>query len=689
MKSKSGVNEPENRVTASAVTSIVCLSDEKILVGMRNGDVLSIQSTSPGQFRPDSLNIRTSYFGLFPSYVFTGIPLDGAESVLVCNDAGLAIIKEPRWKPGPSSFEQIFRVWPTDASDRGMPSPTINSVASLHQIPDYDENTLVMISGSRILVTQLRCDAVPVPWYIPVSGAPKGLLYSERLKALVTVVVKNGLASLHFLDPTTGADLSRPVKKVKDQAGERQVDIDYIAYMGHPDIKVVSLLTWRYKQNDKLYEWFVILTMCGERTVRILVVSAEEEEPTANTGSPRRIRFWTQFDRKVKDAKIRAAATDDSGIFFSFEKSIEYFVIEDKKFKEIMRYDTQSPAIHLEVVDGRLHALTSHHSLVIFDYSSRSAIESNRMQPVHRDDTARNGLYAMDVSSVVGGLKDHEHFNLVSDPMCSVYGLWSPDTRFDSANFRLTFQAELTATTRRFGRGRTRPHWTRGQPRYGRLRATARGLPDTASDSDDDNKDKGKGKEKEKRMDKRKANEREKDEKENILGLALDGSLTQFSILDENEWRLLKYIQNLAMSCKEICVITREKSAAYRNNNKTYNSLYHKNSNNSMIMDDENEDDLILFDTAYSAGPKHMHVDGDILQRCLDNRALERIFPSGSEKLGKLRELIGEVLIFADGDGDGDSDGGENEAGKGNEVDEVRVYEFAYALLEYYLAPAL
>jgi hypothetical protein len=634
-----------------------------------------MQPISPGQFRPDSLNIRTSYFGLSPSYVFTGIPLDGAESILVCNDAGLAIIKEPCRTSGPSSFEKIFRVWPIDASDRSVSPPTINSVASLHQIPDYDENTLVMIAGSRILITQLRCDAGPVPWYIPVGGAPKGLLYSERLKALVTVVVKNGLASLHFFDPTTGTDLSRPVKKAKDQGGERQVDVDYIAYMGHPDIKVVSLLTWRYKQNDKLYEWFVILTMCGDRTARILVVSAEEEGQTTTIGSPRRIRFWTQFDRKVKDAKIRAAATDDSGIFFSFEKSIEYFVIEDKKFKETMRYDTQSPAIHLEVVDGRLHALTSHHSLTIFDYSSRSAIESNRMQPVHRDDTARNGLYAMDVSSVVGGLKDHEHFNLVSDPMCSVYGLWSPDTRFDSASFRLSFQAELTASTRRFGRGRTWPHWTREQPRYGRLRASTRGLLDITTGSDDGNKDK------------RKAKGQERDEKENILGLALDGSLTQFSILDENEWRLLKYIQNLAMSCKEICVITREESAAYYHNN-VYNS-----NRNSMLIDTEDEDDLILFDTAYSAGPKHMHVDGDILQKCLDNSALERIFPSGSDRLGKLRELIGEVLIFADADGDGDGDsdgdGGANKDENETEVDEVRVYECAYALLEYYLAPAL
>ncbi|KAI0394367.1 hypothetical protein F5Y17DRAFT_428117 [Xylariaceae sp. FL0594] len=735
---KSGESESDNDRAISAVTSIVCLDDDKVLVGLRNGEVLSIQSTCPGEFQLDSLHISTNFLGSSPSYVYAGIPLDEAPSVLVCNDAGLAIIKHPGGKPGSGRFEQIFRVWPIDASDRSVKSPTIHSVASLRHVPDFDHDTLVMVSGSRILLTQLRGHVGPVPWYIPVGGTPKGLLYAERLNALVTTVTKNGVLSLHFLDPDTGADLSRPVIRESNKDGSwHYSDVDYIAKMGVPGDKVASLVRWNYKEDVNIYEWFVLVTTRGEQPGHTLLISTKHDKADPVTGQPRRIRFWTQFASKMKEAKMFAAAPTDAGIFLSSDKAIEYRVIERNKLQIVQSYSMPSPAIHLDVVEGCLNALTSHHSLVRLDYSSKSAVDSQTMELIHTDDTARHGLYSIDLSSMVRGLGDQEHLALVSDPMCRVYGLWSPGPKFESASFRLTFQAGLKASMRRFVRGRTRPQWTRDQPYYGRLRrAGGRDRSPTAattvssSGEDSDNRTDG-----EKKM------RKERVENESVLGLALDGSLTQFSILDEDEWRLFKFIQNPAMSSKEICVVTRNESssaAAFSNrnvgNNNTQSSQNYFDSlsledakdtdiDMDMAMDTdmdmdlnvnvntdadqqqnvlgeeedekekeeedvygyETEDEAVLFETQFSAGPEHMHVDGDVLHRILtaaDGGALERLIPRGTRRFRQLRELLDKVLVF---EGEGEREGGEGGGG----VDEDRVYEVTYALLEYFVAPAV
>jgi hypothetical protein len=70
-----------------------------------------------------------------------------------------------------------------------------------------------------------------------------------------------------------------------------------------------------------------------------------------------------------------------------------------------------------------------------------------------------------------------------------------------------------------------------------------------------------------------------------------------------------------------------------------------------------------------------MHVDGDVLGRCLERRALERVVV-GEEHVARLRELLGEL------------DGGRHTAGWA-EGEDKRYFGLAYEVLEYYLSPAL
>ncbi|KAI1127182.1 mono-functional DNA-alkylating methyl methanesulfonate N-term-domain-containing protein [Nemania abortiva] len=602
-----GEGEDIDSMAINAVTSITCHGDQ-IMVGMRNGNVHTIRSVGGSQLGEDFTVARTNHFGVSPSRVSAGMMFDTGPSTLVCNDAGLAIMKESDGKRRLDRFEQIFRVWLTDANEPHLSSPTINSVARLQDIQDYGDSTWVMVAGAHILITELQPDPGPVPRYIPTRGTPFGVLYSERLEALATIVIKKGIPSLHFFDPITGADLSHPTRRISDQGDERHVDVDYISSLGKPNTKITSLLNWRYKSKGNTYEWFVILAREGDNVGRISVVSAEQEAVVTHTGTVRRIRFWTQF-KKTRDGYPRAGATDADGLFLNVGKTVEYHVIEDKRFKAAMKYDLPSPATSLEAVDGHLHVLTAHHSLVILDYKSDAAIHSQRMVQIYTDEFPRNGLHSINMKSFIG-IGERQQLILMSNLTCSVYGLWSLGPSSNTSNLQSIFRANLTRSIKKFVHGHTRPRWTKDEPRYGRIQS----LPD----------------------------------RHDILGLAVDGSLLQFSILPEDAWRLLRYIQILAVTSEESRLVP----TGY-------------DSTRSLELDASSTDKI------------EMHVDGDILQRCLETQALERI-ASTTEQLTQLQELLRAL------------DPGTEEGNNSQVPDETpTAYEYAYSILEYYLSSAL
>ncbi|KAJ8127393.1 hypothetical protein O1611_g6242 [Lasiodiplodia mahajangana] len=597
--------EDIDSMAINAVTSIICHGDRKIMVGMRNGDVLTVSPKHDFQSVEEFTVTRMNHFGVSPSRVSTGMVLKTGPSTFVCNDAGLAIMKEPDGKRQPGCFEEIFRVWLTDASEPKSPSPTINSVEKINEIPDFSDSTWAMVAGSHVLIVEIQPDPGPVPRHIPTGGTPLGILYSERLGALVTVIVKRGVPSLHFLDSMTGADLSYPTRRVSDQDDEQYVNVDYITCLGKPDLQVASLLNWRYKNKGNLYEWFVILARSGDNQGRLLVVSAEQETATY-PGGQRRIRFWTHVSKKIKDGSPRSGTTDEGGLFLNFDKTLEYHVIEDKKFRTAMKYHLPSPATCLEVVDGHLHALTTHHSLVILDYTSDAALKSQRMVQIYTDEFARSGLHSVNVGSFMG-IGERQQLVLMSNLMCSVYGLWSPGPSSNASNLQSIFRASLMRSIKKFVHGHTRPRWTRDHLRYGNIQS---------------------------RLD-----------RHDILGLAVDGSLSQFSILPEDVWRLLRYIQVLAIKSKDNYLIP----------------LGYDSTGNLQL--DTNS-------------ITKMHINGDMLQRCLETKALERIV-STPEQLARLQELLTAFGL------------GTDKASSPMPNETLTVYEYTYSILEHYLSPAL
>ncbi|KAI1172716.1 hypothetical protein F4777DRAFT_581671 [Nemania sp. FL0916] len=600
----------DDDMAINAVTSIITHSSEKILVGMRNGDVHTVRIKQDSSPEEQLVITRSNHFGVSPSHVFPGTIANGVRSTLVCNDTGLAIMNERDRKSNYEDYEEIFRVWLTDANEPHAPSPTVNSIASLREIPGYGASTWAMVAGSRILLTEVRpMQPGPVPRYIRTGGTPLQILYSQRLEALVTVVVKSGVPSLHFLDPVTGADLSHPVR----QNDGVDMDVDYITNLGYSNIKITSLLHWWYK--DK-HEWFVILARFKEDQGRLLIVLADEERAVPKRGLPRRIRFWTQFYRKIKNGSARCGTTDSNGLFLNFDKTLEYHVIEDKKFTTAMTYDLPSPATSLEVVGGYLHVLTAHHSLIILDYTSADAIKSHRMVQKFTDQLARNSVHSVNLGPFLG-MKESQKLVLMSNLMCGVYGLWSPGLNFNTASLRSIFKANLSASILKFVHGRTRPRWTRVRPRYQNLPSRL-DMPD-------------------------------------ILGLAIDGSVVQFSLLEQHVWKLLDYIQQLARATGGSKLVP-----VGRSSNPCAN-------------------DAGVLAVPNAGNNVGKHIDGDILLRCLQRRALEQLV-STPDQMAQLQQLLA-VLDSSNSD-------------SGTEDDPIPIetglaFEYAYSIIEHHVAPAL
>ncbi|KAI1083620.1 mono-functional DNA-alkylating methyl methanesulfonate N-term-domain-containing protein [Whalleya microplaca] len=595
-----------------ALTSIISSGEQSggvtLVAGTKNGDVLTIQLDSSYSA---SYEVSRDKYGMSPSSVFPGTMIEDSSSIFVCGDAEMAIMTKYVTDQQGGHFEELHRVWPTDVYDPGMPSPSINSVTTLHQqVPEYDQSTLVMIAGPRILITELQRRPKPVPRSLPVRGTPVKILYSQRLEALVTVISRNGLASLHFLDPTTGHDISHPLKiqREKGKPATTYYEVDYIDGLGFASAGVVSLSRWRYKSAGGYHaDWYVLSVRKEDDRGLLLIVSAEPENTPTETGMPRRIRFWTKF-KSVYGGPIRSVTTTEQGLFLCVGNHLQYNIIEQERFKVTKKYELPSPASWMQVVDGRLHVLTTKHSLIILDYKSDPAIESDQMVQLHTDDTCRSCLHSIEVGSFLSAER-HQSITMLSDPMCGVHGLWSPSE--DERPLKLVFRAELQASVRRFVRGNTRSPWNlfKNRPRYGCIQS---GPPGS-----------------------------------DILGLSIDGSLQSFALLSEDAWRLLRFIQNLAMASRAIYPYTSSSKAGD---------------------DDDFEPEV---------NPKlNMHVDGDILQRCLDKHVLEEVI-SEPQHVQRFRELLevldeGKALLSTQGTGR-----------------DALYYKLAYDILRYYLTPVL
>ena len=465
----------------------------------------------------------------------------------------------------PRRERKISQVFLTDALNPIIRQPPINSIARLRlNLSGGTDSGLLLISGSQILIAGLSSQPKTVPRHIPIRGSPSRLLYSHHLGCLVVSASVNGKCTLLFIDPETGEDLSCPIDKKNGSP------VDFVSGLGNFNERVFRLVEWSYVKGGKTWAFIIVCTSTG----RLLIISTQKGETVESKGSElifdqqygNKIRYWTLHKIRCGEP-VYSVAGFDEGLFYCSGDVLycETLDMAEKRFKRVAEYVLPSPALNMVFRDGRIYALTAAHSLEILKLDGEATADAAspngtglRIVRTHGDQVTRNTLHHKIISQ-----SSESPIDLVSDKACSVVGLWAThNTRADT--LETIFEAQLSCSILRFRTGRSRPTWDVTWQSGEGIDA----VPNSATYPE-------------------------------TLGLSIDGSLFNFTIIDFAAWKFLRFIINLAKQSRAVCEFT------------------------------YSQDALCLEPTME---PKTlMHVDGDILRRCLDNGSLEELLCIGQE----------------------------------------------------------
>lgn len=483
-----------------------------------------------------------------------------------------------------------------------MPSPPIHSI---HRIPQnlsgQDGHTsLLILAGSRLLLADFGPHIGNVPRPIPIQGTPTRIIFSQTLNCLVVAMIFDDRPTLLFVDPETGAIISVPTDKDRNR-------VEFISGLGHFGDRIFGLHEWLYKKDGKMFPFILVTTQGGE----LIIVSTEKLHPRSGEGESRQLRYWTRYKKRLP-GEIFSITGDAEGLIYCVDRTLHWEVLDlaERKLRPVKEFQLDSPATSLRVSKGKLFALTALHSLEVIDYQSA---EEGTMELIHGDQVSRRAVHMIEVGDPTDG-HGRWPLTLISDQGGFIAGLWIPLGQRDK-EFDVVFEGMLASSVRRFVRAHSRPPWLvdNTQRRYGTL-------PSTHDGSD-------------------------------IIGVSLDGSMRQFSLLGLELWRFLFTVQTLAQQKGAIASL------------------------NTLLTDNK----VDILDLDLQPSPKMMHIDGDLLKRCLKLRILERI--------------VGSDAIFAlfcdhlDAIGEGSYTTGFKNEGESKRRE--RYFELGYDIIKFLVAPAL
>ncbi|KAK7697896.1 hypothetical protein SLS64_013065 [Diaporthe eres] len=316
----------------------------------------------------------------------------------------------------------------------------------------------------------------------------------------------------------------------------------------------------------------------------------------------------------------------------TFHSELVYYRLDEgeKKLTQVSTTQLDSEAWKLSVLPDSPHtlALTRRDSLWVLEEAENAA---DGFEVRHVDPFAPHGLDMLEVAGdwpppPQSGLPSEPppSIVLIADQECGLNGLWIPWDSPDK-DCEVLFETDLPSTVRRLRLGRTLPPWSRearsrhGSKRFGLLAASA-----------------GDGE---------------------VLGMGIDGSLQHFTLLDFGAWRFLRFLQNVSESSAELYPFT-----------------------HMHFESDEAEQAFDVRPSATDRDTLERQVDGDLMQRILDRRALEGLVWSR-------REWAGYFMEYLDG-----VDGGRWTRFEGvvGEEERSRAYvRLAYEILEYFLVPII
>ncbi|EFY85329.1 thermotolerance protein [Metarhizium acridum CQMa 102] len=383
--------------------------------------------------------------------------------------------------------------------------------------------------------------------------------------------------------------------------------------------------------GDRIYglnEWLYVkdgktfaFLLVTTKEGRLLIVSVNKSESRTGDGGGKRLHYWTRY-KKVMAKPIYSIVGDNDGIIFCVDKTIHWDVLDltEKKLRPMKQYEVDSPVISLRVFNGKILALTTMHSLEVIDHR---AGEDGPMSLIHTDAISRTTTHMTDIGTDGwdSDVVGRWPITMLSDHRGGLVGVWIPWGQ-KGKEFQTIFEAILPTSVRRFTHARSRPLWLGSETRnrFGVVASSKEGSE--------------------------------------VFGVSLDGSLRHFTLINLELWRILSLVQILAQRSR----------------------LFKTMAGSPSDSDSTGSDDDV--DIEPRLHPKLMHIDGDLLYRCLENRLLEKLVGTADGL-----DLFCEYL---DGlDGGRWTDRFRDGIGNSEEEREAAYFNLGYDILNYVLAPAL
>ena len=532
-------------------------------------------------------NVIVEKSGQLPIKVHATGPL--TKDHLAFASFGNGLISVSGW---PEDGEQLdkgkFYVWPVDPCDQSRVAPPINSMCYVQNDPSRSAGSasVILVAETRIILAHVKTNSVPVPRHILVNGDPLRLIFSKAWNCLIVAAKEAGGLSLQFLDADTGEQLARPI--MKTEKGKQAVS--FLKYLGDPKDSITGLYEWILVKGSHTFAFIVVGTKLG----KLFIVGVEPDEGETTAKGNERLIYYTRFRKQEDESKTNDIHKAKSKSIFAITSNgctlmynsgdnlrVEHLYLNEKKLKLAFKpYCLDSVAMRLRVEGNKLFVLTLKSSLHVlripeYDPDNMPAEPTKSLSLLHEDDRSQTAFDMIDIGSTeLTNERGQFPIHMVSSTDGGLTGLSVP--RYpQERSLDTVFSGRLQCSIRRFVRAHSSPGWlgSAKERKYGTLPL---GQPDCA-----------------------------------IFGIALNGAMYHFTLLDRPLLAFLHYVQHtiLTRALPSQMPLTPE----FGGKNRTYKRF--------------NSRDVL---------------DGDILRRSLDHHLLVDEIKT-KQQLRKLCQLLDDL----------------------------------------------
>lgn len=517
----------------------------------------------------------------------------------------------------------IHQIWLSDASNPGLSQPAITAFTQLRQTTSPMSKlreSLLIVSGSNMFLADLSILPKVVPRHISIKGTPTRLLYSHSLRALVVAVSIKG-APTNDENPIP----QRPTLQFIDPetgqdlseavARDTKLPVDLVAGLDKSEDSGKIFRLFEWAFTKEGKTWNYLIVATS--LGRLLIISAEDTSIRENGHISGQSRPKIQYWTRYM-FKVSEPVYSVTG----FPEGL-LWCAGTKLYCDVL---DQTQRKFKRVAEYDLPS-----SAINLEYSNRTIYaltqaHSLEILTLNLDEGGESSIVRTHGDQITRDALHHttlpfpsqRPLHLVSDKSCSLVGLW-PITNTKADTLETIFEAELRHSIVRFRSAKCRPVWDDS-------------WHDQNSNTNDTN---------------RYEYTPGHSSRPETLGLSIMGSLSHFTVLELPAWNYLRFIVDLAVRSPTVCQFTCK--------------------------------DTPIPEDGVTEPKLRMHIDGDILKRCLVDRHLEELLLIGNDTPEAMIISARFCKLLR-----------EYHEGKFAENTQLEVYvEQAYADLNFFLRPVM